>query len=62
MLYTVTIEPATRSAALPVVRSAIEAPDKDTALTHAESAYRRKHPGTSRLHLYVLRVRTGADD
>ena len=57
MLYSVTIQPSAHSEELPVVRSTIEAADKDTALTQAEAAYRRLHPGAPRLTMYVLRMR-----
>lgn len=57
MLYTVTIEPAIRSDGLPGTRSTVEAPDKDSALSQAEAAYRRMHPTASRLTMHVLRLR-----
>ncbi len=57
MIYSVTIEPAIRSTELPVVHSTVEAADKDAALAEAEAAYRREHPGTSRLTMHVLRMR-----
>jgi hypothetical protein len=57
LLYSVTIEPAVQSAGLPVVRSTIEASDKDDALAQAEAAYRRTHPGVARLTMHVMRMR-----
>jgi hypothetical protein len=57
VLYSVTIEPSGHSEELPAVRSTIEAADKDAALTQAEAAYRRLHPGALRLTMHVLRMR-----
>ena len=61
MLYSVTIEPSSNSEEIPAVRSRIEAADKDTALTQAEAAYRRLHPGALRLTMHVLRVRSDGE-
>jgi len=61
VLYSVTIQPSSHAEGLPAVRSTVEAADKDTALSQAEAAYRRMHPGAVRLTMYVLRMRQNAE-
>ena len=61
MRYSVTVEPENREAypSLDMVRSIVDADDKDAALNSAEAAYRRRYPGTGKLNSRLVRVRLG---